>query len=444
MKKVLIVFVLFISTIALIGCGNKETTEQKDTLRIGFVEAGYGRDWLEALVADFKVENPGVEVILEGNPNMTANVGPKIENGRDLADVYFLLETNWQKWATMDYLEPLDDLYASEVEPGVTVEDKLIDEVVEFGRINEHFYSMPWNDGVTGIVYNAGMFEEKGWDVPETFEELMDLTETIKTEGAGVKPFTWPGQYSAYWNFVVYGWWAQIEGLDNMNEFFRFESPEVFLQSGKLKAMQAFETLIGDQSNSINGVNGLIHTQAQMQFANGLAAMIPNGIWIEKEMSSAMPEGFEMKMMQLPVLEGAVETKINNSMLGDFIIIPKEAANKDLAKKFLLYMSTDAALNKYTAMTGSPRPFEYDPTQIEGLTPFVQSCLEIWKNSKNLYIISKNPMYFGNLLNTFPKSGPLYGDIYLGDETAESIIQGDYDYVVQNWDLFKTRSGMVD
>ncbi|XFA98604.1 ABC transporter substrate-binding protein [Candidatus Izemoplasma sp. B36] len=444
MKKILLIFVMFISLMTFVGCGEKTTTIEKDILRIGFVEAGYGRDWLVEWANDYQAENPNVEIILEGNPNMTANVGPKIENSSDLADVYFLLETNWQKWATMGYLEPLDDLYASEVEDGVTLEDKLIDEVVDFGLINDHYYSLPWNDGVTGIVYNAGMFEDKGWEVPETFDELVALTEQIKTEGAGIKPFTWPGQYSAYWNFAVYGWWAQIEGIEGMNEFFRFESPDVFLQQGKLKAMQAYETLIGDQSNSINGVNGLIHTQAQMQFVNGLAAMIPNGIWIEKEMEAAIPEGFEMKMMQLPTLEGAVETKINNSMLGDFIIIPKEAANKELAKDFLLFISRDAELIKYTEMTGSPRPFEYDPTQIEGLSPFVQSCLQIWKESTNLYIISKNPMYFGNLLNTFPKSGPLYGDIYLGDETAQSVIQGDYDYVVQNWDEFRERSGMVD
>lgn len=444
MKKVLIALFLLIGIFTLIGCGEKETTLEGSVLRIGFVEAGYGREWLEELVLDFQNENPGVQVILEGNPNMTANVGPKIENGRDLADVYFLLETNWQKWATMGYLEPLDDLYAREVENGITLEEKLIDEVVEFGRINEHFYSLPMNDGVTGIVYNAGMFEQKGWEVPVTFDELVALTEQIKLEGSGIKPFTWPGQYSAYWNFAVYGWWAQIEGMEGMDEFFRFESPSVFLQDGKLKAMQAYETLIGDQSNSINGVNGLIHTQAQMQFINGLAAMIPNGIWIEKEMESAIPDGFNMQMMQLPVLEGATTSKVNNSMLGDFIIVPKEANNKELAKDFLLFISRDAELEKYTKITGSPRPFEYDPTQIEGLTPFVESCLKVWSESTNLYIISKNPMYFGNLLNTFPKSGPLYGDIYLGDETAQSVITGDYNYVVENWDNFKEVSGMED
>lgn len=444
MKKVMYLVLSLLLTMTLAACNNNKTESGKERLVIAFAEAGYGRQWLLNLKTAFEAENENVEVILDGNPNMTANAGPKIESGRDLADIYFLLETNWQRWATRGYLEPLDDLYASEVETGVTVEEKLIDEVVEFGRIGESFYALPWNDGVTGLVYNSKMFREKGWEVPATVNDLISLTEEIKRTGAGVKPFTWPGQYSAYWNFVVYGWWAQYEGLDNMKTFYEFASPEVFQQQGKLKALEAFETLVGDQSNSTTGVNGLIHTQAQMQFINGFAAMIPNGIWIESEMKAALPADFEMKMMPIPTIEGAAEPKINNSMLGDFIVVPKQARNKELAKEFLRFMSTNEALLQYTKDTGTPRPFEYDPTQIEGLTPFIQSALEIWKNSKSFYIISKSPLYYGVYVNTYPRSGAPYGDIYLGEETAQSVWVGDYQYVVERWDEFRRAAGMIN
>jgi N-acetylglucosamine transport system substrate-binding protein len=444
MKKVVLVLLSITLTLSLAACGKKKEDSGKERLVIAFAEAGYGRGWLENLKTAFEAENENVEIVLDGNPNMTANAGPKIESGRDLADIYFLLETNWQRWATRGYLEPLDDLYEMETEPGVTLEDKLIDEVVEFGRIGDNMYALPWNDGVTGLVYNSKMFRDKGWEVPETVNDLIDLTEQIKTEGAGVKPFTWPGQYSAYWNFVVYGWWAQYEGLEAMHEFYQFESPEVFKQEGKLKALEAYETLIGDQSNSTAGVNGLIHTQAQMQFINGFAAMIPNGLWIESEMKAALPAGFEMKMMPIPTIEGAKEPKINNSMLGDFIVVPKQARNKELAKEFLRFMAEDKQLLQYTKDTGTPRPFEYDPTTIEGLSPFILSALEIWKNSKSFYIISKSPLYYGVYVNTFPKSGAPYGDIYLGEESAQSVWNGDYQYVFERWDEFKRNAGMTD
>lgn len=440
MKKIITTSFLLIMALLLVACGGKKNN--KNILKISFAEAGYGREWLESLKTQFELENEGIKVVLDGNPNMTANAGPKIENNRDLSDIYFLLETNWQRWATAGYLANLDDVYNTVIDNDLTMKEKLRDGVKDFGLINGSYYSIPWTEGVTGIVYNAGMFEKNKWEVPKTFDDLIDLTKQIKNEGSGVKPFTWPGQYSAYWNFVVYNWWAQIDGLDGIKEFYEFESPEVFRSEGKLKALEAFETLIGDQTNSVSGVNGLIHTQAQLNFINGFAAMIPNGIWIETEMKKVMPEGFKMKMMQTPVLDGAIETNLNNPQIGDFIVVPKNAPNVDLAKKFLVLMAKDEQLMQFTKDTGTPRPFKYDPTVIEGLSEFTMSALEIWKNSKGIYAISKNPMYFSNDLSVFPESGVPYGDIYLGDLTAREAWNSDYNYVVKRWEEFLENNNM--
>lgn len=36
-------------------------------------------------------------------------------------------------------------------------------------------YAFPWTESISGIVYNATMFKNYGWSVPETFEELLEL-----------------------------------------------------------------------------------------------------------------------------------------------------------------------------------------------------------------------------------------------------------------------------
>ncbi|OUO22509.1 extracellular solute-binding protein [Collinsella sp. An307] len=49
-------------------------------------------------------------------------------------------------------------------------------------------YGVPYVANAAGMLYNVDMFEEHGWQIPETWDELIDLCEEIKAEGE-VAPF---------------------------------------------------------------------------------------------------------------------------------------------------------------------------------------------------------------------------------------------------------------
>ena len=44
-------------------------------------------------------------------------------------------------------------------------------------------YGVPYIANAAGMLYNKDMFAEKGWDLPETWDEFIDLCEKIKAEG---------------------------------------------------------------------------------------------------------------------------------------------------------------------------------------------------------------------------------------------------------------------
>lgn len=44
-------------------------------------------------------------------------------------------------------------------------------------------YGVPYVANAAGMLYNKDMFAEKGWDLPETWDEMIDLFEQIKAEG---------------------------------------------------------------------------------------------------------------------------------------------------------------------------------------------------------------------------------------------------------------------
>ena len=47
----------------------------------------------------------------------------------------------------------------------------------------EGTYGVPYVANAAGVLYNRDMFEEHGWEIPETWDEFMDLCAEIESEG---------------------------------------------------------------------------------------------------------------------------------------------------------------------------------------------------------------------------------------------------------------------
>lgn len=435
-----------VAALALSGCGEKK--HDASTLQIGFVEAGFGREFLLEWEKDYNAKNPDAPITLEldGDAQMTQNILPRLQTGRNLPDLVMVLNTNWQPWAVSGYLEPIDDVYEAQVKEGVTVKDYIVDNLKTFGKVKDHYWAVPWSAGPSGIVYNEGMFRQFGWEVPETVAELKTLCEKIKSDSAGtIAPFTWSGGTAGYWDFLTFQWWAQIEGEEGWNEFWRFESPAVYQQPGRLKALEAFAELIdngdGSPKNSVDGAVSKKFMEAQMAFINGEAAMMPNGCWLENEMKGSLPAGFQMKVMPTPVIEGARETNINYNACGDFMVIPSRAQNKELAKKFLTYTCTEDALKIFTRYAGGLRPFKYEPSKIEGITAFTKAAAEMWENETNVFMTSDNVMFYQNNCNSWPGYGTPYSKMIQDQDSPETVTTTCFNYVSANWRLFQEAAG---
>lgn len=448
LSKVLVPLMVLCLLFSFVGCKRPDNRDP-NTLFIAYAKTGYGSEWLENALAAFQKERPEVTIAEpEGDPNITAKILPRLESGTELPDMFWGLQTNWQMWAYQDYLEPMDDMYATVVDDGQgkTYEQKVEKELLDYGKVNGHYYATSWNSGASGLVYNETMFKEHGWEIPETVDDLYALCEQIRNAPENkdadrkndIAPFAWGGQVGQYWQFFIETLWAQYEGIDNIREFNKFESPKVYEQTGRLKALEVFEQLMSEPKNSVDGAMSKNHIQSQMDFINGRGAMIPNGAWIEYEMRNSAPEGFSMKLMPTPFIDNDHKVRMNWTASGDFAIIPKDIpeANKQLAKDFLLFLAREDQLQAYTKTTGSPRGFYYDLDSIvKDLTPFSQSVVNNYKNSVNIYMYSNNPLYYKNLANSWPASGSPYGLIADG-ESARSVYQMEIDKAKSEWDTW--------
>lgn len=435
MKKILSLLLtvfMAVSVFSFTGCGEKK--RDANTLEIRYFAGGFGSSWLESAKEKFIAANPGVKIILVNEEGLRTNAGVYLRSGKNLPDIMMSQTLNWAEFVSRGYIEPLDDVYETEVKEDVKLKDFLADDISRYpymqrlpGQGEEHPWVIPWSALNCGIVYNEKILlatprASTGgtWTAPPAkVDELLEYVSDIKTSNPDMVPFAWAGGGLNWLLFPMYTWWAQIQGVDVPNiedegswyDFWDFGAPDydnadVYKQTGIWKALDILRELVVDTNtkdwkNSPANLNGQDTTDAERLFVEGNAAMIFCGSWLENEMRDFLPDDFVMKMMPTPVAEGAQinpETGeayvINNTNAGDIMFIPAAAPNKELAKKFLAFISTEEMMMDFTYHTKMIRPYKYDPLEIDpdyGWSEFSKSCFELYRNSDyNLYEYSKN------------------------------------------------------
>lgn len=477
MKKLSLLFVLVLSFLifsaCLVGCANSrevgedgivienngdaiyhKDSESPTTLKIAFTEAGFGREWIVEMSKAFIRENNDVRIELEGDPTLANSLFTKLDSGKNLADIFIPLNSAWETYAYKGKLEPLDDLYEKKPdgETGKTVAD-LMDEVYrEYCSLTtkdgEHYYAFPWNTTVTGIVYNKKMFREHNWSIPTTTAELKTLCDKILEETDGnVKPFAYPGKIGGYFDYIGSTWWMQSVGLDSYKSFWEFSGPDVYditkaPASGKAVALEEFEKFFKLETGyGISGSMSKDHTTAQMDFMRGQAAMIVNANWMETEMKTSTPEGFEMGIMPIPFIENAYEengapVQYNYTTAPDYMIVPAEAAQKELAKEFLLFSVRNDMLQMYTELTGSPRPFEYEMEDESKLSDFAKDVLKIRNESVCYFDFSREDIYMKGYAKKYLNGGDPYSALVRGEITPDRFCNLEYAEADGEWDTW--------
>lgn len=407
LKKLLTLCICAVLSVsALIGCGNNggtgtpvvddETGKLAGDLKVLVWDGGYGRKWLDNVVAAFTAKNPDVKIKVTASTDRQ-KVFSEIVSVSPKYDVIFS-ESLLSQYAEQ-YLEPLNDVY-SYVNKGesVSVGDKINDVHKNFLNLRGNYYQVPSYVGAYGIVYNTELISDA--EVPATSDELVALCDSVKL--TSVKPFIFSGESGVnYLNFLYCTWFAQYEGRTTYTNALwgktvdadgneKFDPATAYLGGG-LKAMQACEDIFWyPNGNIVEDSVGLQFITAQSDFLRGGAAMMYNGSWMLNEMYKLFPNGTDVayKMMKVPVLSAIIEkcssiendaelsalvkaidkgeTALNGTGYevtaddyatvkearsfyyaggeGATAVLPKNRTAKELAKRFLAFMYTDQGI----------------------------------------------------------------------------------------------------
>jgi len=362
MKKFLSIALALVLTMSL--CAAAVAAE---TIQVAAIETAYGSE-IWAKVAEAFTAQTGINVDLITDKNLEDVIGPAMQGG-EFPDVIHLATGRpaglTEQFIKDNNMAEITDVLSMTV-PG---EDKLVSEKIA-GGFTDTSLTNPYNDGKTymapmfyspcGLFYNAGLFEEKGWAVPKTWDEMWALGETAKAEG--IYLFTYPT--AGYFDAFLYALMYSVGGT----EFFEAAThyAEGIWQSEEAKTCFDIIGKLASYTNPITPAqaNNQDFTQNQQLVLDNKALFMPNGTWIVGEMAEApRAEGFKWGMTALPAVEeggaGYSYTWFEQAW------IPAGAMNLDAAKQFIAFLYSDAACEIF-ASAGAIQPVLGIADKLEG------------------------------------------------------------------------------
>ena len=328
-------------------------------------EETYPGMWKEVCAA-FTAET-GIQVELITDKNLEDLIGPAMQGG-EYPDVIHLA-TGRDKKLTEQFIKgrniaEITDVLSMTV-PGESakVSDKIVPGFTDTSITN------PYGDGKTylapmfyspcGLFYNAGLFEEKGWTVPATWDEMWALGETAKAEGYALFTYPTTGYFDTFFPTLLYS----AGGPEFFNQAMNYaegiwdtdEAKQCFDVMSKLASYTAEVTVAqaNDQDYLMN----------QQLILDNKALFIPNGTWIVGEMEDALrADGFRWGMCALP--GGGAGTSASYCWM-EQAWIPAQAPNLDAAKQFIAFLYSDKAASIF-AKGGAAQPITGITDSMEG------------------------------------------------------------------------------
>ena len=339
------------------------------TLKVAAVETAYGQQMWKDVCSAFEAANPGVKIELTIDKKLEDIITPQMKSGvypdvilRGVGAESGLTET----FVKDNNLTDLTDVLSMTV-PGesVKVGDKILPGFTG-NTITDPYgdgktYLMPMFYSPCGLFYNQGLFDEKGWTVPTTWDEMWALGDKAKADGISL--FTYPT--AGYFDAFFYALLHEAMGTENFNKALSYsegiwDTPE---------ATETFDTIAKlatyTQPTTPANANDNDFRKNQQLVLDNKALFMPNGNWVIGEMKDApRADGFKWGFTALPALKDGGE-RASYSFF-EQVWMPAEAENQALGKEFIAFLYSDKAAELFAKDGGAVQPIAGMTDKLEG------------------------------------------------------------------------------
>lgn len=269
-------------------------------------------------------------------------------------------DINYSNFLDAELFEDISDLdIIDSIKPAYLKMEKELEFIEQNG-----VYALPYAANCAGILYNKDMFDENGWEIPETWSEFIALCEEIKSAGTTPLYFGYKDTWTclAPWNALAVGL-APSDVCSSVNAgktTFKAEYGEV---ADKIKVMLDYA-----ESNPY----AYSYNDACTAFARGESAMYPIGSYAVPQILSTNPD-MNIDSFTFPANENEADNVLNSGIDLQFCVM-KGTKNKEAAYEVLRFLNEDETVQIYLDDQGGIPCKEGDfaiPSMLSGMTDYI-------------------------------------------------------------------------
>ena len=356
----LLLLAAFSSTLLLQGCASGESSDGK--IHITMIQ--YKPEAVKAfekIEERFNAAHDDICLDIE-SPNEAMTVLKTRLIREDYPDIVGIGgDINYSNFLDAELFADISDLdVVSDIKPAYLQIDKDLEFIPQEG-----VYALPYAANAAGILYNKDMFDENGWEIPQTWSEFISLCDTIKSTGTNPLYLG----YKDTWTCLA-PWNALAVGLAPSDVCSRVNSGDTTFKAEYAEVAEKIKVLLDYAEPNPYAYS---YNDACTAFARGESAMYPIGSYAVPQILSVNPD-MNIDSFTFPANDNEADNVLNSGIDLQFSVM-KESKNKDAAYEVLRFLFEDETVRIYLDDQGGVPCKEGDfelPEFLNGMKQYIE------------------------------------------------------------------------
>lgn len=226
-------------------------------------------------------------------------------------------------------------------------------------------YALPYVANCAGILYNKDIFQEHGWNIPETWSEFTSLCDEMQSVGVQPLYFGFKDTWTclAPWNALAVG----LAAPDTCSEV---NAGNTTFSAAYREVAEKMKTLLDYCEPNPYAYS---YNDACTAFARGESAMYVIGSYAVPQIQSVNPD-INIDSFTFPANENEADNVLNSGVDLQFCVM-KETKNKEAVYEVLRFLYEDDTIQIYLDDQNAVPCKEGDftlPSMLDGMQRYIQ------------------------------------------------------------------------